>query len=71
MFNQVSQKLLKPPNTHDVVAIRWTGVDDSFLSPMGREPLMWLNINAFHGSELDKAITDVLRGPECRAAMHW
>lgn len=70
-FTAVSQKLLKPPKAHDLVAIRWTGIDDSFLSPMGREPRMWLNIDTFHGNEFDKAITDVLRGPECRAAMHW
>ena len=49
---------LYPPNAKTVdVMMGWTGVDDSFLSPAGREPRLWLTVVSHHGHGVPRAST--------------
>lgn len=67
----VLPSLLNPHRTKMTIGLRFTGVDDSFLSPMGRVPRMWVGIDTFHSEDIPSAIVEVLRGDACSASLHW
>lgn len=67
----VLPSLLNPHRQKMTIGLRFTGVDDSFLSPMGRVPRLWVGIDTFHGEDIPPGIIEVLRGDKCGASMHW
>eukprot|EP00967_Tisochrysis_lutea_P026496 scaffold30577_cov29-Tisochrysis_lutea.AAC.1 len=70
-FLGVAEALIVKKRPMRAVALRWTGIDDSLLSPTSRFPRLYFNINTYHGERMPAAVVGVLRGPRCGATIHW
>mmetsp|Transcript_691 Transcript_691/g.2394 ORF Transcript_691/g.2394 Transcript_691/m.2394 type:complete len:873 (+) Transcript_691:72-2690(+) len=67
----VLHHLLNDHRKKVTIRLRFTGVDDSFISPMGRTPRMWFEMDTFHGEDIPSDMIEVLRGERCSASLSW